>query len=66
MRFHLTPRELAVAQRLAEGRSNQQVARLFGVSIHTARRHVEHILMKLGVHSRAAVGARLREDYTQG
>jgi len=66
VRFHLTPRELAVAQRLAEGRSNQQVARLFGVSIHTARRHVEHVLMKLGVHSRAAVGARLREENTQG
>ena len=60
-RFHLTPRELAVAQHLAEGRSNQEVARLFGVSIHTARRHVEHILLKLAVHSRAAVGARLRD-----
>jgi len=47
---------------LAEGRSNEEVARLLGVSIHTARRHVEHVLMKLGVHSRAAVGARLREE----
>jgi len=37
------------------------MARLLDVSIHTARRHVEHVLMKLGVHSRAAVGARLRD-----
>ncbi len=66
LRFRLTPRELAVAQLLAEGRSNEQVAALLGVSIHTTRRHVEHVLMKLGVHSRAAVGARLREDNTQG
>ena len=61
IRFQLTPREVAVAQLLAEGRSNQQMARLLDVSIHTARRHVEHVLMKLGVHSRAAVGARLRD-----
>ena len=60
-RYHLTPRELAVAQLLADGHSNQQVARLLGVSIHTTRRHVEHVLMKLGVHSRAAVGAKVRE-----
>jgi len=61
-RFRLTPRELAVSRLLAEGRSNEEVARLLGVSIHTARRHVEHVLMKLGVHSRAAVGATLREE----
>jgi DNA-binding CsgD family transcriptional regulator len=36
------------------------------VSIHTARRHVEHVLLKLGVHSRAAVGARLREAEGSG
>jgi DNA-binding CsgD family transcriptional regulator len=60
-RFHLTPRELAVSRLLAEGRSNDQLAARLGVSIHTARRHVEHVLMKLGVHSRAAVGAKLRE-----
>ena len=60
-RFHLTPRELAVSRLLAEGRSNEEVARRLGVSIHTARRHVEHVLGKLGVHSRAAVGAKLRE-----
>jgi len=61
VRFDLTPRELAVSRLLTEGRSNDEVARLLGVSIHTARRHVEHVLMKLGVHSRAAVGAKLRE-----
>jgi DNA-binding CsgD family transcriptional regulator len=62
--FHLTPRELGVSRLLAEGRSNEAVARLLGVSIHTARRHVEHVLLKLGVHSRAAVGAKLRETET--
>ena len=59
--YHLTPRELAVSQLLSEGCTNANVALLLGVSTHTARRHVEHVLMKLGVHSRAAVGAHLRE-----
>jgi DNA-binding CsgD family transcriptional regulator len=57
----LTPRERTVARVLADGRSNEELARLLGVSIHTARRHVEHVLLKLGVHSRAAVAARLWE-----
>jgi len=61
LRFGLTRRELAVARLLADGRSNGEVAGQLGLSIHTARRHVEHVLSKLGVHSRAAVGAKLRE-----
>jgi len=61
-RFGLTPRELLVSGLLTEGRSNHEVAHALGVSIHTARRHVEHVLLKLGVHSRAAVGAKLRDS----
>jgi DNA-binding CsgD family transcriptional regulator len=59
--YQITEREAAVSHFLADGHSNAEVAHLLGISIHTARRHVEHVLMKLGVHSRAAVGARLRE-----
>jgi len=58
-RYGLTRREVAVSQLLAKGQANAQVARLLGVSIHTARRHAEHVLMKLGVHSRAAVARKL-------
>lgn len=61
-RFGLTPRELLVSRLLTEGRSNHDVAHALGVSIHTARRHVEHVLLKLGVHSRAAVGAKMRDS----
>jgi len=60
-RYCLTGRETVVSRLLAAGHSNAEVAQLLGVSIHTARRHVEHVLTKLGVHSRAAVGAKLRE-----
>ena len=31
-----------------------------GISPHTARHHTQRVLDKLGVHSRAAAGARLR------
>ena len=55
----LTAREIEVALLLAEGRSNAQVARMLGFTIHTARRHAEHILLKLELHSRAEVGPKL-------
>jgi DNA-binding CsgD family transcriptional regulator len=58
-RHRLTAREIEVALLLAEGRSNAQVARMLGFTIHTARRHAEHILLKLELHSRAEVGPKL-------
>ena len=57
--YQLTDREITVSQLLAQGLKNSQVAQVLGVSIHTARRHAERVLRKLGVHSRAAVGAKL-------
>lgn len=55
----LTPRELAVARLLADGRSNLEVAAALGVSANTAQTHTRHILSKLGLRSRAGVRARL-------
>lgn len=59
-RFGLTPRELEVARLLAEGRRNSAIAQALGISPHTARHHTQHVLAKLGAHSRAEAGARLR------
>ena len=59
-RFHLTSRELEVARLLAAGHSTADVARTLGISIHTARRHSENLLSKVGVHSRAEALAKLR------
>ena len=58
-RYRLTARETAVAWLLAGGQPNAAIARELGVSVHTARRHVEHVLSKLGIHSRAMVSAKL-------
>jgi DNA-binding CsgD family transcriptional regulator len=58
--YGMTPREVEVAQLLAEGLSNAALACRLGVSPHTARHHTQRVLGKLGVHSRAEAGARLR------
>lgn len=60
--FRLTSREADVARFLARGERNARIAALLGISPHTARRHTESVMLKLGVHSRAAVGAALRGE----
>jgi DNA-binding CsgD family transcriptional regulator len=56
-RFGLTPREADVAELLARGCSNLQVAESLAISPFTARRHTERVLMKLSARSRAEVSA---------
>jgi DNA-binding CsgD family transcriptional regulator len=61
-RWSLTPREAQVALLLSAGRSNKEIAQTLGTTSHTARRHTEHVLQKIGVHSRAAVAVHLRRQ----
>ena len=49
----LTRRELEVLRLLAEGRRQGEIARELVISEKTVGTHIEHILGKLGVHSRA-------------
>jgi DNA-binding NarL/FixJ family response regulator len=58
--YGMTPREVEVALLLSEGCSNRTIAHRLGISPHTARHHTQRVLIKLGVHSRAEAGARLR------
>lgn len=58
-RFQLTEREVRIAREIADGRRNDDLARRLGISPHTARRHTEHVLDKLGVASRAQVAERI-------
>lgn len=48
----LTPRELEVLRFLACGMRDAKIAESLGIRPTTVRNHVEHILGKLGVHSR--------------
>jgi DNA-binding CsgD family transcriptional regulator len=53
----LTPREQEVAQLVALGLSNKEIATTLGIAQRTAEAHVEHILNKLGFTSRAQIAA---------
>ncbi len=55
-RFSLTRKEARVALLLAEGKSNDDTAKMLSISPHTARHHTERVMLKLGVKSRAEVG----------
>jgi LuxR family maltose regulon positive regulatory protein len=58
----LTDRELAVLRLVAIGASNQQIAERLVVSLHTVKKHLTHVLAKLGTTSRTAAVARAREQ----
>jgi DNA-binding CsgD family transcriptional regulator len=62
-RFGLTRKEAAVTRLLAEGKANAAVAAALYISPHTARRHTESVMKKLGVASRAEVGPLLFRVY---
>jgi DNA-binding NarL/FixJ family response regulator len=49
----LTPREAEILALLADGRSQRDMAQLLSISPKTVGLHIEHILGKLDVHSRA-------------
>jgi DNA-binding NarL/FixJ family response regulator len=59
----LTPREQEVLGLLAEGLEQDEIANRLFITPKTVAKHIEHILGKLGVHSRAqAVVLALRRD----
>lgn len=62
----LTRRQLEVAQLLAEGLRNGDIAERLGISAHTVRRHMEAILRRLNVSNRAAVAKELRNGRADG
>jgi DNA-binding NarL/FixJ family response regulator len=62
VRTRLTPRELEVLELLVDGRAQTEIADLLSISPRTVGKHVEHILAKLGVRSRAqAIALAVRE-----
>jgi non-specific serine/threonine protein kinase len=60
----LTRREREVADLVAEGLTNRQIADRLGVTEATARTHVERILGKVGVHSRVQIATLVTERTT--
>jgi PAS domain S-box-containing protein len=48
----LTKREFQILELLAQGANTEQIAGQLVIGISTVRNHIQHILQKLGVHSR--------------
>lgn len=48
----LTRRQDEVARLMALRYSNKEIAVVLGLSVHTVKRHVEIVLLKVGIHSR--------------
>jgi DNA-binding CsgD family transcriptional regulator len=59
----LTPRERQVAQLLARGATNDDIAQALWISRHTVKDHAKAVYAKLGVGSRAELSAKLFHDH---
>ena len=57
----LTARELEVLGLLAAGRSNRRIAQELVVTLDTVKKHVSHVLDKLGAGNRTEAVARARQ-----
>jgi LuxR family maltose regulon positive regulatory protein len=57
----LSDRELEVLRLMATGRQNQEIAREIYVSLNTVKKHVTHILEKLGAANRTEATSRARQ-----
>jgi LuxR family maltose regulon positive regulatory protein len=58
----LTPRESEVHELVAQGLTNEEIARQLYISLSTTKVHVKHIYEKLGVRSRLEAARALRDD----
>jgi DNA-binding NarL/FixJ family response regulator len=58
----LTARESEVHELLAQGLTNEEIAKLLYISLSTTKVHVKHIYEKLGVRSRLEAARALRHD----
>jgi len=64
----LTPREIEVLRDVADGMTNKEIAGHLGISLHTVKFHLESLMRKLAVSSRAeavskSMRLRLLEPY---
>lgn len=60
---HITPRERQVCQLIAQGLTNQAIARKLNISVKTVEKHRAHLMEKLGVQDMAGL---MRAAFQQG
>lgn len=62
----LTPRQMAVARLLEQGKRNKDIAAALKISTHTVRRHLEQMFRRLGVRNRAGAVAIIQKYGRKG
>jgi DNA-binding CsgD family transcriptional regulator len=62
----LTRREIEIARHVAEGMTSKEIAAALVISQRTVDSHIEHILGKLGFHSRAQIAVWVGEHAADG
>lgn len=58
----LSPREQQILNKIAEGRSNKEIARCLSISEKTVKQHITSLLSKLGVRNRVEAAVAACED----
>jgi non-specific serine/threonine protein kinase len=58
----LTRREREIAELVATGMTNREIAGRLYLSVRTVEVHVDHTLTKLGLRTRTQLAARMHED----
>jgi DNA-binding CsgD family transcriptional regulator len=63
--YDLTDREIEVLQWLDQGKSNEEIGIVMGISSRTVQKHLEHVYAKLGVENRTAAAAVYRRHMAE-
>lgn len=58
----LTDQEMTIVAKVAEGKSNKQLASGLGISVRTVAKHMENILAKSGSESRTELCSRVHHE----
>jgi DNA-binding CsgD family transcriptional regulator len=61
----LSPREQQVAEWVGQGKSNDEVAIILGISPHTVKNHLDKIFRKLGVENRCAAAVAIQRSHAK-
>jgi len=62
----LTEREAQILSMVALGKQNKIIAGDLGLSVHTVKLHIHHVIRKLGVNNRTAASAWYHERFLSG
>lgn len=61
-RYHMTPRELQIAQLICQGLGNEEIANRLKIKHGTVKTHVRNLYRKIWVHNKISMLLRFVED----